>query len=251
MVFSMKKILLIILSVGLFIASCDEKNAYTITGNLANDLYDGRYVYLYKDSARIFVLVDSALIKNKQFMFRGIAPDKPAIRHVNLENNTMFFYYVILEKGDITITTDSANVASIGGTPMNDSMQRFLNNTNDLFAEVEKETNVKKQKELLGELRHVILEYVQPNITNPIGETFFLSNSYYLKENDILELIAASSPQFKENERVQRVESLAKARMSTSEGFEIKDVKGYSQDGKEDSVRRTGKTSTRRFPVHR
>jgi thiol-disulfide isomerase/thioredoxin len=149
------------------------------------------------------------------------------------DDNAVSTQPVVLEKGEITAMIDSAKNLHVSGTPMNDAMQKFTDETNELFSEMEKETDLDKQKMLYGVFQNVILDFVKPNITNPVGEYFFLNNSPYLKDNDILALIAASSHQFKANERVQRVETLAKVRIATAEGSTCVDVKGLTLDGKE------------------
>ncbi|MDR1810753.1 MAG: AhpC/TSA family protein [Prevotella sp.] len=228
----MKKKLFIALSIGIFIFSCKDRNAYTLTGNFIGNIPDSTYVYLQSFNGRTLTAIDSAIVENGRFFFNGIASDTPCVRNIYVEGASSYALFV-LEKGDIAMTIDTAYAASIGGTPMNDAMQQFADKTDELFAGIENESDAKTSKELMAELRHVIYDYVKPNIANPVGEYFFLNNSYYLEENDILELIAASSPQFKENERVQRVEKLANARIVTAAGATFADVTGLTPDGKE------------------
>ena len=78
----MKKYLPIAASV-LLLAACSEKPGYEITGTVSNSDLNGKYVYLYEYGVKDAAPLDSALVQNGSFAFKGTqnAPaTKPVLR---------------------------------------------------------------------------------------------------------------------------------------------------------------------------
>ena len=95
--------------------SCGNKNAFTINGTVEG-AEDGMMVYLLNGDSKDDI-VDSCELKNGMFSFRGEATE-PWIALVACD---AFANQFIVEPGVITIKADS-----IGGTPLNDTLQAFL-----------------------------------------------------------------------------------------------------------------------------
>lgn len=76
----MKKIVFI-LSIVVFLVSCNDKTTYTLKGKV-DSIADGTKVYLYEDLYRRIV-VDSTTVKNNQFVFNGKL-EKPVMRTVRV-----------------------------------------------------------------------------------------------------------------------------------------------------------------------
>jgi thiol-disulfide isomerase/thioredoxin len=246
----MKKGLFIVLSICVSFFSCKEKNAYTITGSFSADCWNGKYVYLLNFDGRKPNAIDSTIVENRQFAFSGIASDTPRVCSIAFDKAGAYAY-LILEKGDIKMTLDTAaapvfSVANTSGTLLNDSLQKLVTELNSLYAELygkmnepEKELTKEQylqeldaQKTLDAQCQNTLYGYIKSNMATPVGEYFFLSNASYLKDDMISELIALSLPQFKESERVQRIGDRAKARIATKEGTTFSDINGLTPDGK-------------------
>ena len=66
----MKKYLTLAAS-ALLLAACSEKPGYEINGTVANTDLNGKYVYLYEYGVQDAAPMDSALVQNGTFTFKG------------------------------------------------------------------------------------------------------------------------------------------------------------------------------------
>ena len=69
----MKKYLILAAS-ALLLAACSEKPGYEINGTVANTDLNGKYVYLYEYGVQDAAPMDSALVQNGTFTFKGNVP---------------------------------------------------------------------------------------------------------------------------------------------------------------------------------
>lgn len=118
----MKKLLYLFLLP--FIFSCMPKNGYVIEGDYP-DAKDGTVVYLSKymvfDLDEMLVPVDSAIVKNGKFKFKGVAD---AFEVCFLSSSKIVDGgFVVLENGVIEYTFDGAKG---GGTLWNKELCRFM-----------------------------------------------------------------------------------------------------------------------------
>jgi len=74
----MKKYLILAAS-ALLLAACSEKPGYEINGTVANTDLNGKYVYLYEYGVQDAAPMDSALVQNGTFTFKG-TQNAPALR---------------------------------------------------------------------------------------------------------------------------------------------------------------------------
>ena len=74
----MKKYLTLAAS-ALLLAACSEKPGYEINGTVANTDLNGKYVYLYEYGVQDAAPMDSALVQNGTFTFKG-TQNAPALR---------------------------------------------------------------------------------------------------------------------------------------------------------------------------
>lgn len=226
----MKKTFLFILTVLFVATACEKDKSFTIKGNLPDDDNDGKMVYLQElrlDGSGEISL-DSALIQNKAFEFKGLA-DSVCVRFItvvdptgNIENMSA----IIVEPGTINITIDT--VTTITGSPMNDRYRELIrqdklvddrqdelrdsyegrvtlqNITPEFTADVKK-----KYKELLADKGKIRFEYLRENMQNPVGEFFFHSFLMTLEPNQVIELISLSRPSFQSNEMIQNIKEQA------------------------------------------
>ena len=62
----------------LLLVACSEKPGYEISGTVANADLNGKYVYLYEYGVQDAAPMDSALVQNGTFTFKG-TQDAPAL----------------------------------------------------------------------------------------------------------------------------------------------------------------------------
>lgn len=106
-----------------FFLSCTPGKNFLLVGSLPDKTYDGEVIYLVPLENAVKERVDSAVIREGFFRFEGrvTAPEiyviraKPVLRY-NLEE-----LLVVREPGELTAKIDTKS--SIGGTPLNDSLQ--------------------------------------------------------------------------------------------------------------------------------
>ena len=222
----------------LLAVSCTDKQAFKVTGNLANDDFNGKTVYLINFKQE---QIGSATIENKQFTLKGSCNDVSNICFIQYDkphNSCVFFP----EPGNIEVTFDSSMEVSIKGTPLNEKYQTFMDDANALveknIAEIEEKKNAGQEynelwNQFLLIFRNKIYEFVKENIQNPVGEYMFLNNFQHLSSEHVVELVPMMSREFKAMENIQRAEKMALAETTSTEGKSFIDVKGKSLDGKE------------------
>lgn len=244
----MRKVFLYSLFTILLIASCTDKNAYKLSGSFPNDDFEGKTVYLISLNQDI---LDSAKVKNKQFKFDGIAPVKSEVHFIQFdEQNQPAIFFP--EPGKIELSFDSTFIPQVKGTPLNDNFQQFSNEIAQMFKssmelldtmskELEEEKITEKEfsekrESFLNKFQAKVYGFIKSNIQTPLGEYLFLDYSYYLKPEQMIELISMSEPEFKAMENVQRAEKIAVAQTASAAGKPYINIKGKNQDDKDVSL---------------
>lgn len=246
----MKKLILFISAIALILSSCGEKNAFTITGKLANNDLDGKTVYLQSiaDSWKDRVNTDTAVIENGTFVFKGIAEGDAALRFVVLSEPTNRMSrgaIVLLEPGQIELTFDS--ISTVKGTPANDSFQTFDSKMNAYNAELKSIYNkIKAESDETAsealeaeydakdeEQNAELYTYLKSNIQTQIGTYLFVSHQYSFSLDQLKELAPKVNAAFKESDKVKSLEKRILALDVTTEGKQFVDIKGLTPDGKD------------------
>ncbi len=105
------------------LAGCGSKHQFTINGTVDIPEMNGLMVYLINMNSDNNEPVDSTLIADGKFSFKGNV-DEPWMAAVGCPESP-FFSIVVIEPGTIVIKNDS-----IGGTPLNDRLQAYNANLN-------------------------------------------------------------------------------------------------------------------------
>jgi len=250
----MKKIGLFLSAAALLMASCADKDAYTVTGTVAGGEVNGSEVYLQElnEDGRGFTNVDTAKVENGTFTFKGVIPgEKPAIRFISIAGAPAKIArpaLFILEPGNISVSIDS--VSTVKGTPLNGDYQVFASKRDEInnkirsisvrYSELsakgeftpEMETKLNEEFESYSkEMSGVLFDYTKANITNPVGEFFFKSAGNSFDEVQLKELLSLATPQFKEDKAVQQLEKYLLALEGSAIGKQFIDVKGNTPEG--------------------
>ncbi len=109
----------------LFLWGCQTNDNFILRGQLPDQNYDGEIIYLVPLENAGKERVDSTIIKNGSFQFKGFAPGpeiyiiraKPVLRF-NLEE-----LLVVKEAGELQAVIDRSSF--VGGTALNDSLQHW------------------------------------------------------------------------------------------------------------------------------
>lgn len=116
-------ILLPLLLIGLY--GCNKGNNYEIKGHVVDNSLNGEYIYLQKLEGSKLVNIDSTLVENSSFTFKGKA-DSAVIRELNFypnENRVVTPLVFVLEPTRMTAYIDT--VSHVTGTTDNDKLYQF------------------------------------------------------------------------------------------------------------------------------
>lgn len=232
----------------LFSSFADNKE-YTLTGTFAQPGYEGATVYLFADENRQNIM-DSAVVKNSQFVFKGISSDSVQMAFVSYKQRRVPDMFIV-EEGNITMAIDTAFWCNckIGGTTLNMELQEY---TDRFFALMKESWKFGKEEQeafsrdltdeermdwanrretILNEIENNIYDYISKNARNALGEQVFLRDTYLVRPEKLNKLIILFRSGF------DGVDPKVKARIMaqdvTSPGKKYTDVKGYDINGKE------------------
>ncbi|MBP7359144.1 MAG: DUF4369 domain-containing protein [Prevotella sp.] len=146
----MKKALLFFASILIISCASNNTNKFVINGTVPSNKYDGEKVYLVPVINDNPSNVDSTIISNGKFTFKGDTERVSIIRLRPILRLKLQELLVITEKGIITVKLDTNSIG--GGTPQNKLMQQWkdaIMNSNLYFAKMQKaKTKGKKGTDL-------------------------------------------------------------------------------------------------------
>lgn len=238
-------------------ASCTDNKSYNVSGTFADKSLDGKNVYMGKlnDLQDNIVPIDTAIIENGKFSFKGDANDTSVVRFIMLDGqdlqvqNPVLF---ILEGGNIKISWDT--LATVKGTKLNDQYQAYV----DQRREVEKSmkflmdeyelTLIKQRGQITPEqaeslearrepitkkMGDITFDYIKSVINTPIGEFMFLALAESLGKEQIEETLTLMTPEMEKNETIQNLKRYMELSNATNEGSDYTNVKGLNTKGQE------------------
>lgn len=237
----------------LLLAACDGKSGFTIRGTVSTPELNDQYVYLQPYDTRQTSPVDSTLVKNGTFSFKG-SQDIPALYVIHFApdivkpmrnspgKNAPYSAVFPLENGTISVVLDEQ--PSISGTPMNDEIKAFQQKLSDLQAgrkqlidesRSQDEKVVSDAEEKLDEMdikvTKAIMEFFNANIHNPIAPKYFSEFRYDLNDDQKNAILSQADSAFKTTPGVDNIVNNMKIRNNTAAGkkfldFEMADVNG-------------------------
>ena len=237
----------------LLLAACDGKPGYTIKGTVSNPELNNQYVYLFPSKARQISSVDSALVANGTFTFKG-SQDIPALYTLTFAPNVVkpmrnapgknapFAAVFILENGVIDVTLDEQ--PSVSGTPQNDAAKAFQEKMDELQAgkqQLKEESRSKDEKtasaaqEKLDELdlmeTNAVVDFITANIKNPLTPKYFYEYRFDLNDDQKNAILSQADSAFRAAPGINYIVSNMEVRNNTASGkkfldFEMADVNG-------------------------
>lgn len=127
----------------LFMVSCN-KPTFEIKGQLPDSKYDGEWVFLVPMEKHTVKDVDSVLIKNNSFVFKGNI-ERVAVIRMRMALRLRFQeLLVVTEPGQINVQLDS--ISSAMGTPQNNALQKWKDYRQETSSKLmleRKERNIK------------------------------------------------------------------------------------------------------------
>lgn len=136
----MKKIIIMLLAGAVMLASCSQEKGYVIYGTVSNPELEGAQVFLVPLENAVKETIDSVVIHNQMFEFRGTEEKMADIRIERFKRYGNENLLVVTEPGETFVTI--GQVSSSRGTPQNDSLQVWKNLTMQYY---QQSANLRKQ----------------------------------------------------------------------------------------------------------
>ena len=243
--------MMLLAAAGVFaLASCQEKSGYTIKGT-SEGIKDGEVVYLQDMVDGELVKLDSAVVTQGAFEFKGTPDSVTVSRYVTyMKDNLRLLSMVFLENGNIQVHLERGN-NKVSGTLCNDAYQQFMDKyiamnkemnqiyrtmrtdstlTDDQLKEMEAQLT---QKDSLNNV--MVCETVEANIGNLMGVQLLATYADAFELDKVKELLGKIPASYTNNPEIlqlkERVEILSKTAvgqkytdfsMNTPEGETVK-----------------------------
>ena len=242
----MKK-LIYLLAAAAVMAACSDNKGYTVTGTVEGAA-DGDTVYLKKAEGRQLVSLDSTVITNGTFTFKGIQ-DTVANRYITYaaQDKEPLLIDFFLENGQININL-TRNNDSATGTPNNDIYQAIRTQLNDLNGQImaiydviatdstltEEQSNAKgKEIEALQDKSvNVLKDAISQNITNAVGVHLLKQNFYYMDVEELDPLMPQIPATYDNDEAIIKIKANVEKMKATAVGQKFTDFEMQTPEGK-------------------
>ena len=240
----MKKLFILPVILAL-LASC--ASSYNVEGSSSITALDGSKLYLRAIKNNEYKNIDSCDVVHGEFHFTGLLD---TVRMASLYMDDESIMPVVLEKGEITIKLDNARQI-VGGTPLNDSLYKFIDRHNQLANQMNELSHKQSQMLLEGideetinrQLRaeaariaeeedKLVMNFVEANFDNVLGPGVFMMITsqyrYPILTPQIEDIMSKATKRFKEDPYV-------KDYYQTAQENE-KRMNGLDEESQEDSV---------------
>lgn len=218
-IMSMKKIFFLPVALTI-LASC--ASSYNVEGTSSVSALDGNKLYLKAIKNNEFKNIDSCDVVHGEFHFTGLLD---TVRMATLFMDDESIMPVVLEKGEITITIDPIRQV-VGGTPMNDSLYKFIDRHNQLTSQMNELSHKQSQMMLEGideevinrqlsmearkiaqEEDRLVMKFIEENFDNVLGPGVFMMITsqyrYPILTPQIEDIMSKATKRFKEDPYVK------------------------------------------------
>lgn len=173
--------------------SCSEKNSYTVNGTVESESFNGLTVCLKKIVDKQLTTVDSTVIEDNTFTFKGTI-ETPAIYFITVANALRAEF--ILESAKIDVTIGNG-LYSVSGTEMNVAISDYMKQRADIMQ--------KNDESIDTELQNLGYEFLKKNINNKAGECMSIRITNRMEPEKIDELLALANPETLQLERFKDI----------------------------------------------
>jgi peroxiredoxin len=235
----MKKNLIFLFAI-VCMCSCGPKQ-YTIDGIVDNKALNGKTIFIKERVNREWKSVDSTVIENGKFAFRGFV-DTAKIAYLAYEfpESNKVRQAFVLENGKIAAAIDSTGFMIIKGTTQNDLLQTYQDakNTFNKKAEVfynskkagvktlEQELAILKQTEKLNQEEVSIdKKFATEHVNTLVGTYVFVNSFHGWTTAEKESVIALFNPDTKKVKRVQEIIADVEVEKKVAVGNKFVDIK--------------------------
>jgi len=176
----MKKIIYLLLIV--FAVFACTKSGYIIKGTTDLKWLNGKTIYLSDLSGVQFFDIDSTVVKNGKFTFKGVADTArvSGIWFFDEQNSQKIRRILILENGNIDVKIVSEDNIFVSGTKLNDIYSYFLKTIEEFYQKYAKAAEVSEMdaQKIQDEITQFEFNFCLENATNLVGKAIFLQSFY-------------------------------------------------------------------------
>lgn len=233
----MNKILYTIVAAALVLTSC--VSSYHVQGTSSISALDGNKLYLKAVKNNDLHNLDSCEVVHGDFHFSGTLD---TVRMANLFMDDESIMPVVLEEGEITIKIDNA-MQSVSGTPMNDSLYKFIDKHNQLANRMTELSHRQSQMlldgideevinqqlnaeaaEIAAEEDELVTKFIIDNFDNVLGPGVFMMMTsqyrYPILTPQIEDIMSKATQKFKSNAYVREYYQTAQENEARMNGME-------------------------------
>ena len=202
----MKRLILILL-VGIFIASCtSKKDHFIISGTIDNT--DSVFIYLQTRGIDGWEKLDSTKVMNGKFTFTG-SVNMPEMWYLTLQEKEVSFpFFVENSEININIYPDSVDKSEVLGSPSNDIYMKYVVMNDTMMKKMEDvykawkaakeigDTVTMKKNDLISEdldkeIKDQLVSFVKSNNNTAVSPYLITRNSWQFDLSELEDLISA------------------------------------------------------------
>ncbi|WP_294480385.1 redoxin domain-containing protein [uncultured Bacteroides sp.] len=244
----MKKLTyLVIATAALGMVACTggNKAGYVVTGTVEG-ANDGDTVYLQEATGRNLTKLDTAVIANGTFTFKG-TQDSAVSRYVTCNvNGDPLMVDFFLENGKINVALNKDD-DSVTGTANNDAYQEIRAQINEItkkmnaiykamadttLSDKQKEAKQKEAGQLEDQYNLVIKEGVKKNINNPVGVLLFKQTFYGNSTEENAALLEQVPANYQNDDIIVRIKEQTEKQKKTAVGTKFIDFEMKTPEGR-------------------
>ncbi len=243
----MKKGLLFAAAGVMALVACQEKGGYTINGTIAG-AKDGDYVYMrYYDGREAFTL-DSAIVKNGKFEFKGMPDSVFAPKFIIYGNEAQNINAtVFIEEGNIKVEMAEGN-SKVSGTPSNDVFAGFIEkyadfenqmnaiaitfNTDTTLTDVQRDSLVEAHNKVSEECMDYVYSQTEANLDNAVGAYMLQTNGFSFDVEQTNALLGKLPQKYLASSSMTRLKEYIDNAMKTIVGKKYIDFTMNTPEGK-------------------
>lgn len=221
------------------LVSCTNEHSFKIEG-VAEGAEDGTMVRLRRDDGALWVTIDSTVVVDGKFAFEGQV-DPEFMASIETETDRA---YVVLEPGKISVDIKNRVV---GGTPLNDRLQKFYEDGKRLLEEAMALTPLceegdsaamAKMDELYEQDNALTVALIKENIGNGLGLSMMRRNIYVIADDAALleELRGQIDEKYQSQAYVKFMTEVMDKILATQVGKQFVDFEVNTTDGVKTSL---------------
>ncbi|MDD3077921.1 MAG: TlpA disulfide reductase family protein [Paludibacter sp.] len=234
----MKKNLFYLLAL-LLLIGCTN-NSFKIEGSVNDDSLNGQTVYLKDRINGEWVNLDSTIISDKKFSFKGTADTiKTVYMLTQTASGEKLRNVLILEPGTINIVYENSEFV-INGTPQNEILNQYISIKNNLYKEIEayykstfkpdmnsdEKTQFEQKMDVYNQKdKDIDIDYATRNVNTEVGTYIFASSYYNMNVSEKENITSLMNESTRQKERIHKIIENIAIEKQTAVGEHFTDIK--------------------------